>query len=164
MNKTIGVAAHVDAGKTTLIEQILYNSNFIKKTGRVDKQSSFFDYHDVEKKRGITVFSEEAHFKYKSSLIHIIDTPGHVDFSSELERSIKILDCCILIISAASGVTSHTIQIFNLLKEYNIPTLFFINKLDISAADFNDTVNNIKEKLTDKLIIFNKPLYENFVI
>ncbi|QSX06085.1 TetM/TetW/TetO/TetS family tetracycline resistance ribosomal protection protein [Sedimentibacter sp. zth1] len=161
MNKTIGVAAHVDAGKTTLIEQILYNTNTIKEAGRVDKKSSFLDYHDIEKKRGITVFSEEAHVKYKNSTLHIIDTPGHIDFSSELERSIQVLDCCIIVISAASGVTSHTKTIWRLLQKHNIPTLFFINKLDIIGTDYVKVFEDIKNNLTDNLIPITKPKYKD---
>lgn len=157
MNKTIGVVAHVDAGKTTLIEQILYNTNTIKKAGRVDTKNTLLDYHSVEKERGITVFSDQASVKYNNSTIHIIDTPGHVDFSSETERALKILDCAVIIISAVEGIQGHTETIWKLLRKYKIPTIFFINKLDRTGADFNRIYQDIYENFTKDICIFTKP-------
>ncbi len=159
MNKTVGVVAHVDAGKTTLIEQLLYNTNALNIAGRVDKQNTFLDYHSIEKKRGITVFSEQAIIQYKDSIIHLVDTPGHIDFSSEMERSLRILDCCIVIISASSGIQAHTETLWKLLRKYNIPTIFFINKLDILDSDFNKVIENINTFFTNDTLIMTKPNY-----
>ncbi len=159
MNKTVGVVAHVDAGKTTLIEQLLYNTNAINIAGRVDKQNTFLDYHSIEKKRGITVFSEQAIIQYKDSIIHLVDTPGHIDFSSEMERSLRILDCCIIVISASSGIQAHTETLWKLLRKYNIPTIFFINKLDILDSDFNKVIENINTFFTNDTLIMTKPNY-----
>ncbi len=159
MNKTVGVVAHVDAGKTTLIEQLLYNTNAINIAGRVDKQNTFLDYHSIEKKRGITVFSEQAIIQYKDSIIHLVDTPGHIDFSSEMERSLRILDCCIIVISASSGIQAHTETLWKLLRKYNIPTIFFINKLDIIDSDFNKVIENINTFFTNDTLIMTKPNY-----
>ena len=159
MNKTIGVVAHVDAGKTTLIEQLLYNTNAINEAGRVDKQNTFLDYHSIEKKRGITVFSEQAIIQYKNSTMHLVDTPGHIDFSSELERSLSILDCCIIVISASSGIQAHTETLWKLLRKYNIPTILFINKLDILGSDFNKVIESINTFFTKDTLIMTKPNY-----
>ncbi len=161
MNKTIGIVAHVDAGKTTFIEQILYNTNTIREAGRVDKKNTVLDYHSIEKQRGITVFSDQASFIYNDSTIHIVDTPGHVDFSSEMERSLKILDCAVIIISAVEGIQGHTETVWNLLKKYNIPTIFFINKLDRIGADFYKTYEDIFINFTKDVCIFSKPAVEN---
>ncbi len=161
MNKTIGVVAHVDAGKTTLIEQLLYNTNAINMAGRVDKQNTFLDYHSIEKKRGITVFSEQATIQYKNSTIHLVDTPGHIDFSSEMERSLSILDCCIIIISASSGIQAHTETLWKLLRKNNIPTIFFINKLDIAGSDFHNVLESINTFFTKDTLVVTKPSYIN---
>lgn len=157
MNKTIGIVAHVDAGKTTLIEQILYNTNSIKEAGRVDKKNTVLDYHSIERERGITVFSDQASLKYKNSVLHIIDTPGHVDFSSEMERSLKILDCAVIIISAVEGIQGHTETVWKLLRQYNIPTIFFINKLDRVGANFYKVYDDISKNLTNDISNFTKP-------
>ncbi len=157
MNKTIGIVAHVDAGKTTLIEQILYNTNAIRQVGRVDSKNTLLDYHTIERERGITVFSDQASLKYKSSEIHIIDTPGHVDFSSEMERSLKILDCAVIILSAVEGIQGHTETVWRLLRQYNIPTIFFINKLDRTGADFDKVSDDIAINFTKDICIFAKP-------
>nr|WP_312579628.1 TetM/TetW/TetO/TetS family tetracycline resistance ribosomal protection protein [Sedimentibacter sp.] len=161
MNKTIGIVAHVDAGKTTFIEQILYNTNSIREIGRVDKKNTVLDYHFIEKQRGITVFSDQASLKYNDSTIHIIDTPGHVDFSSEMERALKILDCAVIIISAVEGIQGHTETVWNLLKKYNIPTIFYINKLDRIGSDFYKTYEDIYINFTKDVCIFSKPAVED---
>ena len=126
MKKTIGILAHVDAGKTTFSEQILYHTKSIRNRGRVDHKNSFLDTHDIEKERGITVFSEQATFQIGSSTYYLIDTPGHIDFSTEMERALSILDYAILLISGVEGIQGHTETIWNLLRKYNIPT--FITK------------------------------------
>ncbi|MDF2677132.1 MAG: tetP [Bacillota bacterium] len=157
MNKTIGMVAHVDAGKTTLIEQLLFNTNTIRQAGRVDNKNTTLDYHSIEKERGITVFSDQATINYNNSTIHIIDTPGHVDFSSEMERSIKILDAAIIILSAVEGIQGHTETVWKLLRKYNVPTLFFINKLDRTGADFNKVYNDIALNFTNNICMFSEP-------
>lgn len=131
MKKTIGILAHVDAGKTTFSEQILYHTKSIRNRGRVDHKNSFLDTHDIEKERGITVFSEQATFQIGSSTYYLIDTPGHIDFSTEMERALSILDYAILLISGVEGIQGHTETIWNLLRKYNIPTFIFINKMGI---------------------------------
>ena len=130
MNTTIGILAHVDAGKTTLSEQILYQTGVIRKTGRVDYKNTFLDTSRIEKERGITVFSDQAVFEHGGRTFQLIDTPGHVDFAGEMERSLSVLDCAVLVVSAADGVQSHTDTIFQLLKTRNIPTFVFLNKVD----------------------------------
>jgi len=152
MNKTIGILAHVDAGKTTFCEQILYHTNCIRKLGRVDHKDTFLDNHDIEKSRGITIFSGQANFKYKDSNYFLIDTPGHIDFSNEMERSIKIMDYAVIIISGIEKVQSHTKTVFRLLKEYKIPTFIFVNKMDRIGADKQSVINDLKDNL-DKNII-----------
>ncbi|MFA9396953.1 MAG: GTP-binding protein [Clostridiaceae bacterium] len=148
MNKTIGILAHVDAGKTTFSEQFLYHTDSIPKIGRVDHKDAFFDFHDIEKQRGITVFSDEAAIKYKGSNYFLIDTPGHVDFSSEMERAIKIMDYAIIIVSAVEGIESHTETVWQLLSNHKIPTFFFINKIDRVGADCKAVLEDIKLNLT----------------
>lgn len=151
MNKTIGILAHVDAGKTTFSEQILYHTRSIKNRGRVDHKNSFLDNHNIEKERGITVFSEQAVFDYNTSTYYLVDTPGHVDFSTEMERAIQVMDYAILIISAVEGVQGHTETLWNLLRKYNIPTFFFINKIDRTGADTEKILEEIKSSLTKEV-------------
>lgn len=148
MNKTIGILAHVDAGKTTWSEQVLYHTKSIKNRGRVDHKDAFLDSNAIEKERGITIFSDEGVFHYNDSNYYLIDTPGHADFSSEMERSIEVLDYAILLISAVEGVEAHTETIFELLKKYNVPTFFFINKIDRTSANVESAVEDIKNNLT----------------
>ena len=151
MKKTIGVLAHVDAGKTTFSEQILYHTNAIRSRGRVDHKNSFLDSHDIEKERGITVFSDQGVFEIGKSKYYLIDTPGHIDFSCEMERAIGIMDYAIIVISAVEGVQSHTETVWRLLRKYNVPTFFFINKLDRIGADLENVINEIKENLTKNI-------------
>lgn len=160
MNKTIGIVAHVDAGKTTLTEQMLYITSTIKQAGRVDSKNTVLDYHAIEKERGITVFSDQASLKYKDSTIHLIDTPGHVDFSSEMERAMKILDCAVIVLSAVEGIQGHTETVWNLLRQYGIPTIFFINKLDRQGANFNKICEDIAVNLTRNICVFTRPSIE----
>ena len=135
MNKTIGILAHVDAGKTTFSEQLLYHTKSIKQRGRVDHQDAFLDSHEIEKQRGITVFADQGMFTYNDSTYFLIDTPGHVDFSPEMERSIQVMDFAIIIISAVEGIEGHTETVWELLRKYQVPTFFFINKIDRVGAD-----------------------------
>lgn len=124
MKKTIGILAHVDAGKTTFSEQVLYHTKSITNRGRVDHKDSFLDSHNIEKERGITVFSDQGTFELNGSTYYLIDTPGHIDFSTEMERSIEIMDYAIIIISGVEGVQGHTKTVWNLLRKYKIPTIF----------------------------------------
>ena len=126
----VGLLAHVDAGKTTLSEAILYLSGNIRKLGRVDEKNAFFDTNQLERQRGITIFSKQAEIKRENIELTLLDTPGHIDFSAEMERTLQILDYAILIISGADGVQGHTETLWKLLKRYQIPVFLFINKMD----------------------------------
>ncbi|MBC2578734.1 translation factor GTPase family protein [Clostridium sp. DJ247] len=148
MNKTIGILAHVDAGKTTFAEQILYHTKSIKNRGRVDHKNSFLDNHNIEKERGITVFSEQGIFEYNSSTYYLIDTPGHVDFSPEMERAIQVMDYAIVIISGVEGVQGQTELVWQLLRKHQVPTFFFINKTDRTGADVQAVLEEIRWNLT----------------
>ncbi|MBR5638000.1 MAG: TetM/TetW/TetO/TetS family tetracycline resistance ribosomal protection protein [Pseudobutyrivibrio sp.] len=151
--KTVwGIMAHVDAGKTTLSEAILYNAGQIASIGRVDHGDAFLDTDSQEKDRGITIFSKPAVFDYKGESMTLLDTPGHVDFATEAERAIWALDYAILLISGTDGVQSHTRTIFRLLEENNIPTLIFVNKMDIDTADLSSVIQGLQEELSDKCI------------
>lgn len=145
---TIGLFAHVDAGKTTFAEQLLYHTNSIRSRGRVDHQDAFLDSHDIERTRGITVFADQAVMHHKGDIYYLIDTPGHVDFSSEMERAIRIMDYAIVIVSAVEGVQGHTETVWELLRKYRIPTFFFINKTDRIGADATRTEEEIRLQLT----------------
>lgn len=156
MNKTIGILAHVDAGKTTFAEQILYHTKSIKQRGRVDHKDTFLDNHDIEKQRGITIFSEQGLISYKGYNYFLIDTPGHVDFAPEMERSIQVMDYAIIIISAVEGIEGHTETVWQLLQKYNIPTFFFINKVDRIGADVEEVLEEIRINLTQDACDINE--------
>ncbi|QDY32876.1 GTP-binding protein [Clostridium sporogenes] len=158
MHKTIGILAHVDAGKTTFAEQILYHTKSIKNRGRVDYKNSFLDNHKIEKERGITVFSEQGTFNYKDSTYYLIDTPGHMDFSSEMERAIQVMDYAVIIISVVEGIQGHTETVWNLLRKHNIPVLFFINKIDRVGANAENVIEDIKLNFTKKVCFIDKLL------
>ncbi|KQL19514.1 GTP-binding protein [Cytobacillus solani] len=148
MNKTIGILAHVDAGKTTFSEQLLYHTKSIKQRGRVDHKDAFLDSHEIERQRGITVFADQAMFSYRNSNYYLIDTPGHVDFSTEMERAIQVMDYAIIIISAVEGIEGHTETVWALLRKYQVPTFFFINKTDRVGADVEAVLEEIRLNLT----------------
>jgi ribosomal protection tetracycline resistance protein len=152
MNKTIGVLAHVDAGKTTFCEQLLYKTQSIRNRGRVDNKDSFLDNHEIEKQRGITIFSEQGKFTYKSSTYNLIDTPGHMDFSPDMERAISVMDYAVIVISAVEKVQPNTKTVFRLLKKYNVPIFFFGNKIDREGADIKELIKDIKLNLCDDVI------------
>ena len=158
MKKIIGILAHVDAGKTTFSEQVLYNTNAIRSRGRVDHKNSFLDSHNIEKSRGITVFSDQATFKINDSEYYLIDTPGHIDFSTEMERALSILDYAILLIDGVEGIQGHTETIWSLLRKYKIPTFFFINKMDRVGADLNKVIEEIRLSFT-KDVCYIKDVY-----
>lgn len=127
----VGILAHVDSGKTTLSEAMLYRAGSIRKLGRVDNKDAFLDTDTLEKARGITIFSKQALLKTGSTNITLLDTPGHVDFSTETERTLQVLDYAVLVISGTDGVQSHTETLWRLLRRYHIPTFVFINKMDL---------------------------------
>jgi ribosomal protection tetracycline resistance protein len=151
MKKTIGILAHVDAGKTTFSEQLLYHTKSIKHRGRVDHKDTFLDSHDIERQRGITVFADQGMFSLRDSHYYIIDTPGHIDFSPEMERTIQVMDYAIIIISAVEGIEGHTETVWELLRKYSVPTFFFINKTDRMGADVNRIVEEIQCNLSGEV-------------
>lgn len=152
MKKTIGILAHVDAGKTTFSEQILYHTKSIRKLGRIDHKTSFLDNSDIEKERGITIFSDQGIFEIGDSIYYLLDTPGHVDFSTEMERALSVLDYAVLLISGVEGIQGHTETLWNLLKKYKVPTIFFINKLDRTGANLKEVIEEIENNLTKDII------------
>lgn len=157
-NKIVaGILAHVDSGKTTLAESMLYISGTIRKFGRVDHKDAFFDSDALERARGITIFSKQAQFCLKDKEICLLDTPGHVDFCAEMERTLQVLDYAILVISAADGVQGHTITLWQLLKRYRIPVFLFINKMDRNGADKGWILNELQKKLDACCIDFSVP-------
>ncbi|MDQ2087388.1 TetM/TetW/TetO/TetS family tetracycline resistance ribosomal protection protein [Herbivorax sp. ANBcel31] len=158
----IGILAHVDAGKTTLSEGLLYLSGKIRKIGRVDNQDAYLDNYELERARGITIFSKQAVFEVDNTQIVLLDTPGHVDFSAEMERTLQVLDYAILVISGADGVQGHTKTLWRLLKIYNIPAFLFINKMDQKDVDRDKLINEIKKQLDDGCIDFGQTDKDEF--
>ena len=144
----IGILAHVDSGKTTLSEAILYHTGEIRKLGRVDHKDTFFDTHSLERKRGITIFSKQARIELGNMEFTLLDTPGHVDFSSETERVLQILDYAILVINGAEGVQSHTETLWRLLKIYRIPVFIFVNKMDFSLLSHDEIIADMRNHLS----------------
>lgn len=175
----IGILAHVDAGKTTLSEALLYHSGKIRKLGRVDHKNTYLDTHAVERERGITIFSKQARFSGKDCEFVLLDTPGHVDFSAETERTLSLLDYAILVVSATEGVQNHTRTLWQLLEFYGVPTFIFVNKTDIAVELRDDTEARIakalsshciafadtqtKEELDEKLALIHEDFLENFL-
>lgn len=151
---TLGITAHVDSGKTTLAEALLYKSGSIRKWGRVDNGNTLLDTDTIEKNRGITIFSHQADFIAGDTHFFLLDTPGHVDFSAETERTMHVLDCAVLVISAADGVQSHTLTLWKLLSKYNVPVFIFVNKTDLIGADREAALNDLKRRLSDKCTDF----------
>lgn len=164
----IGVLAHVDSGKTTLSEALLYQSGNISKLGRVDHRDSFLDTFSLERDRGITIFSKQAVLKYKDTEFTLLDTPGHVDFSAETERTLQVLDYAIFVISGTDGIQSHTHTLWKLLAKYNVPCFIFINKMDLDGADKQRILKELQTKLSDGCVDFGcqekNELYESIAI
>lgn len=152
---TMGILAHVDAGKTTLSEGILYTCKAIRKLGRVDHQDAFLDTNTLERNRGITIFSKQAECTLGEFGITLLDTPGHVDFSAEMERTLQVLDYGILVISGADGVQGHTETLWRLLSRYQIPVFLFINKMDQPGTDRETLLVELKEKLDTNCVDFS---------
>ena len=145
----VGILAHVDAGKTTLAEGILYQTGQIRKLGRVDHKDAFLDTHAMEKERGITIFSKQAELTIGEKEVTLLDTPGHVDFSAEMERTLQVLDYAVLVISGSDGVQGHVETLWHLLKCYDIPTFLFVNKMDLEGTDREQLMGELKERLSD---------------
>lgn len=153
---TLGILAHVDAGKTTLSEGMLYLSGTIRKLGRVDHRDAFLDTYELERARGITIFSKQALFDWKDISFTLLDTPGHSDFSPEMERTLQVLDGAVLIISAADGVTSQVRLLWKLLSHYNVPTFIFVNKMDQAGSDKAAILEHLKKELGNNIVDFSE--------
>ena len=144
---TMGILAHVDAGKTTLSEAVLYLAGAIRRIGRVDHKNAFLDTDEIERERGITVFSKEARFETGGKEFTLLDTPGHTDFSSETERTLQVLDYAVLVVSGADGVQAHTVTLWKLFRHYGIPVFVFVNKMDRPCAERQDIIRELSEQL-----------------
>ena len=151
---TVGITAHVDSGKTTLAEAMLYNTGSIRSLGRVDSGNTALDTNSIERERGITIFSAQAELYSNDTRITLLDTPGHVDFLAETERTMQVLDYAILVINGTDGVQSHTSTLWNMLCKYEIPVFLFVNKMDLISADKNFVLNEIRKHLSDNIIDF----------
>ena len=158
----IGILAHVDAGKTTLSESMLYLSGKIRKLGRVDNQDAFLDTYELERARGITIFSKQAMLELEDTQITLLDTPGHVDFSAEMERTLQVLDYAILVVSGADGVQGHTRTLWKLLAMYQIPVFLFINKMDQPGTSKQELIVELKKRLDDGCIEFGQEETDDF--
>ena len=152
---SLGLLAHVDAGKTTLSEAMLYTSGVRRTLGRVDHRDAFLDTHSLERARGITIFSKQARMETDSRAITLVDTPGHVDFSAEAERTLPILDCAVLVISGTDGVQAHTQTLWRLLERYHVPTILFINKMDLPGTDREKLLEQLQQELSPGCVDFS---------
>lgn len=159
---TLGILAHVDAGKTTLSEAMLYLSGAIRKAGRVDNRDAFLDTYELERERGITIFSKQAFFSYNDLKITLLDTPGHVDFSAEMERTLQVLDAAVLVISASDGVQGHTVTLWKLLKRYQVPVFLFVNKMDQQGTDKDVLMQELSTSLDGNCVDFSDDTGEDF--
>lgn len=157
-----GIVAHVDAGKTTLSESILYQTGSIRKLGRVDTKDAFLDTNELERARGITIFSKQAIVKYGDTELTLLDTPGHVDFSAEMERTLQTLDYAILVVSGADGVQGHTLTLWTLLRKYKVPAFIFVNKMDQKGTSKQNSLIELKKKLDESCIDFGEEGTEEF--
>ena len=149
-----GLLAHVDAGKTTLSEALLYVSGAKRTLGRVDHRDSFLDTHDVERSRGITIFSKQALMETDCRSITLLDTPGHADFAAEAERVMPVLDCAVLVISGTDGIQAHTLTLWRLLERYGVPVFLFINKMDLPGKDRQEILAQLQSQLSAGCIDF----------
>ena len=159
---SVGLLAHVDAGKTTLSEALLYTSGNIRKLGRVDSQDAFLDTYELERARGITIFSKQAVLKLSTIGLTLLDTPGHVDFSAEMERTLQVLDYGILVISGTDGIQGHTRTLWQLLKKYKIPVVLFVNKMDRPETNQQKLMEELREKLDQNCVDFSESDTEEF--
>lgn len=152
-----GLLAHVDAGKTTLSEALLYESGQLRRLGRVDHRDAFLDTDAQERERGITIFSKQARLSLDGLDLTLLDTPGHVDFSSEMERTLQVLDYAILVISGTDGVQGHTATLWRLLARYHIPTFLFVNKMDLAGTDRAALLEQLRSPAQWRLCGFLRP-------
>ena len=163
-NLIIGMLAHVDAGKTTLSEALLYKTETIRTLGRVDTRNAFLDTNAMERKRGITIFSKQAQMQLDDISVTLVDTPGHVDFSAEMERTLQVLDYAILLISGADGIQPHTETLWRLLSRYRIPVFIFVNKMDQSGTNRQQLLEQLKNKLSSSVVDFTYPDFEEIAL
>src|SRR5690554_518927 len=150
----LGILAHVDAGKTTLSEGMLYLSGKTARLGRVDNKDAYLDTHELERERGITIFAKQAVFELGETEITLLDTPGHVDFSAEMERTLQVIDYAILVISGADGVQGHTATLWRLLRMYRVPVFLFVNKMDQPGTDRIQLLAELKSQLSEEIVDF----------
>ena len=153
----IGIVAHVDAGKTSLTEAMLYRAGVLRKLGRVDHGDAFLDTNSIERDRGITIFSKQARLTLGTTRLQLVDTPGHVDFSAETERALQILDCAILVISGTDGIQAHTRTLWRLLERYHVPTVVFLNKMDLPGADKAALLAQLRDQLSGGCVDLSLP-------
>ena len=160
--RNLGILAHVDAGKTTVTEQMLYLSGSTRAVGNVDKGTSLSDALDVEKKRGISVRASSLSFPWQDVQINLIDTPGHVDFSAEVERSLRVLDCAVLVLSAVEGIQAQSEPIWDALRAMGIPVVLFINKIDRKGADVAGVFAEMQRAFSPSMVFINGVKNEGF--
>lgn len=153
----IGILAHVDAGKTTCIENMLYLSGRIRRMGRVDHRDTVLDYDAQERDHGITIYAKEAFFTWKDTEIYVIDTPGHVDFSAEMERALSVLDTAVILINGQDGVQSHTETIWKCVQHYRIPAIIFVNKMDISHYSQEELLRDLQKHCSEGCLMPGDP-------
>ena len=158
----VGLLAHVDAGKTTLSEAMLYRAGVIRTFGRVDHGDTFLDTDAQERSRGITIFSKQAVLPLPGCTLTLLDTPGHVDFSAEMERTLQVLDCAVLIISGTAGIQGHTVTLWRLLRRYQVPVILFFNKMDMETADRDALLAAVRVELDEGCIDFSQPQAQLF--
>lgn len=151
----LGILAHVDAGKTTLSEAMLYTCGSIRNLGRVDHKNTSLDNHELERARGITIFSKQAQLRTDKMELCLLDTPGHVDFSAETERTLQVLDYAVLVISGTDGVQAHTETLWRLLKKQGVPTIIFATKMDLTAADKQRVLCDLHGRLSENCVDFS---------
>ena len=159
----VGLLAHVDAGKTTLSEALLYLAGSIRRLGRVDNRDAFLDTYALERARGITIFSKQARLTWEGIPVTLLDTPGHVDFSAEMERTLQVLDYAVLVISGSDGIQGHTVTLWRLLAKYRIPTFLFINKMDQAGTDRDALLSEIRTRLDDSCVDFSQTGTQDFM-
>lgn len=162
MKITFGIMAHVDAGKTTFSEQVLYREGVIRTLGRVDAKNACMDHENIERARGITIFSDMAGYPHGDDTYYLIDTPGHTDFSAEMERALEVMDYGVLIINGSDGIQGHTEAIWNLLERYHIPVFLFINKLDVASASYERVLSEVRGRFSGNILDFQGISLENW--
>ncbi|MCR5664121.1 MAG: TetM/TetW/TetO/TetS family tetracycline resistance ribosomal protection protein [Oscillospiraceae bacterium] len=156
-NRVVGVVAHVDAGKTTLCEALLYRAGALRAPGRVDRGDSFLDTHELERARGITIFSKQAVLELEKTRLFLLDTPGHADFAAEAERTMTALDCALLVVSGTDGVQAHTETVWSLLRRYRVPCLIFVSKMDLPGCSRQELMERLQRELSENCVDFSAP-------